>query len=361
MIGAKYFLHDIYRKVCGPAELPLLARHHFHKLWNEEKYRKYPRIMRTFSTKILTSKLGVHIICGYISIHVGCWKILHLWFKSWGAHYTWVFTVRDQSHDLWRAGSSEFVLTFTTVHWPQGNEGLRNHTTQTEGCRNFHFRFCAPNFSSTPSLMRLFFLLRVLHSITGQAGNQDHARRLLCTVAEIRALHQNPSKVLNPRTQPISASRFCFGHEQYSHHPCIPPFGHMQAHVTPTFVIDLADPINKHCLGTNSSGGVLTFTCTRTTFWAQSRKHGARILISTTRTFVVDLAVAVDVGLADHLVHLLVRQLLAQVRHDVSQLRSADEAVTVLVEHSARKDGYNSSYYARREHTGALSKFCVVQ
>ena len=22
-----------------------------------------------------------------------CWKIPHLWFKSWGAHYTWVFTV----------------------------------------------------------------------------------------------------------------------------------------------------------------------------------------------------------------------------------------------------------------------------
>ncbi len=29
-------------------------------------YRKYPRIMHTFSTKILTSKVGVRIICGYL-------------------------------------------------------------------------------------------------------------------------------------------------------------------------------------------------------------------------------------------------------------------------------------------------------
>eukprot|EP00968_Pinguiococcus_pyrenoidosus_P014577 scaffold1313_cov250-Pinguiococcus_pyrenoidosus.AAC.13 len=48
--------------------------------------------------------------------------------------------------------------------------------------------------------------------------------------------------------------------------------------------------------------------------------------------FVVDLAVAVDVGFPDHLVHLLVRELLAQVGHDVAQLGGADEAVAVLVE-----------------------------
>ncbi len=46
------------------------------------KYCKYPCIMHTFSTKILTSKLGVHIICGHICIYVDCWKILYLWFKS---------------------------------------------------------------------------------------------------------------------------------------------------------------------------------------------------------------------------------------------------------------------------------------
>ena len=37
-------------------------------------YRKYPRIMLTFSTKISTSKLGVCIICGYICIYVGMLK-----------------------------------------------------------------------------------------------------------------------------------------------------------------------------------------------------------------------------------------------------------------------------------------------
>merc|ERR1719480_468932 len=37
---------------------------------------------------------------------------------------------------------------------------------------------------------------------------------------------------------------------------------------------------------------------------------------------VVDLPVAVHVGLADHLVHLLVRELLAKVRHHVPELRA---------------------------------------
>ncbi len=47
----------------------------------------------------------------------------------------------------------------------------------------------------------------------------------------------------------------------------------------------------------------------------------------------VDPAVAVLVGLADHLVDLLVRQLLANRGHDVAQLGSRDEAVVVAVEH----------------------------
>mmetsp|Transcript_26522 Transcript_26522/g.70382 ORF Transcript_26522/g.70382 Transcript_26522/m.70382 type:complete len:204 (-) Transcript_26522:20-631(-) len=47
---------------------------------------------------------------------------------------------------------------------------------------------------------------------------------------------------------------------------------------------------------------------------------------------IIDLAVAVNVRLTDHLIHLFVRQLLAQVRHHVAQLCCADEAVAVAVE-----------------------------
>merc|ERR1719198_207534 len=47
---------------------------------------------------------------------------------------------------------------------------------------------------------------------------------------------------------------------------------------------------------------------------------------------VVDLTVTVNVSLADHLINLLVRQLLAEVGHDVPQLGGRDEAVAVLVE-----------------------------
>ncbi|GET86347.1 calmodulin, putative [Leishmania tarentolae] len=54
------------------------------------------------------------------------------------------------------------------------------------------------------------------------------------------------------------------------------------------------------------------------------------------KLLVVDLTVAIHVGLADHLVHLLVCQLLAEVGHDVAQLRGGDEAVAVLVEHAER-------------------------
>ena len=47
-------------------------------------------------------------------------------------------------------------------------------------------------------------------------------------------------------------------------------------------------------------------------------------------TFIIDLAVPVNVGLPDHLVHLLIGQLLTQVRHDMAQLCGADVPVAVL-------------------------------
>lgn len=49
-------------------------------------------------------------------------------------------------------------------------------------------------------------------------------------------------------------------------------------------------------------------------------------------TFIVDLAISVNVSLSDHLVHLLIRQLLPEVRHHVTQLGGRDETVSVLVE-----------------------------
>ena len=48
---------------------------------------------------------------------------------------------------------------------------------------------------------------------------------------------------------------------------------------------------------------------------------------------VVHLAVAVVVGFPDHLVYLLVCEVLSQVLHHQLQLLLADLAVTVLVEH----------------------------
>ncbi len=56
-------------------------------------------VMHTFSTKILLPKLLVHIIYGYICIHVCMLKNTTFVVKSWGAalyvgaYYTWVFTV----------------------------------------------------------------------------------------------------------------------------------------------------------------------------------------------------------------------------------------------------------------------------
>jgi hypothetical protein len=51
---------------------------------------------------------------------------------------------------------------------------------------------------------------------------------------------------------------------------------------------------------------------------------------------VVDLAIAIDISLTDHLVDLLIGQLLAEVGHDVAELGSGDETILVLVEHPER-------------------------
>lgn len=53
-------------------------------------------------------------------------------------------------------------------------------------------------------------------------------------------------------------------------------------------------------------------------------------------TLIVDLPIAVDVGFADHFVHLFVSELFAQVCHDVPQLRCTDVAVTILREATAK-------------------------
>lgn len=47
-------------------------------------------------------------------------------------------------------------------------------------------------------------------------------------------------------------------------------------------------------------------------------------------TFVVHLPVSVNISFSDHLVHFLICELLAEVRHDVAQFCSADVAVSVL-------------------------------
>jgi hypothetical protein len=51
---------------------------------------------------------------------------------------------------------------------------------------------------------------------------------------------------------------------------------------------------------------------------------------------VVDVAVAVHVGLTDHLGHLLLAQLLPEVGHHVPELGRGDHPVLVLVEHAER-------------------------
>ena len=47
-------------------------------------------------------------------------------------------------------------------------------------------------------------------------------------------------------------------------------------------------------------------------------------------TFIVDLTVSVYISLSDHLLHLLIRQLLSQVRHHMSEFCCTDETITIL-------------------------------
>ena len=47
-------------------------------------------------------------------------------------------------------------------------------------------------------------------------------------------------------------------------------------------------------------------------------------------TFIIDLAISINVGHSDHLIHFLICQLLPQVRHDVTQLGSANIAIPIL-------------------------------
>merc|ERR1719517_127415 len=53
---------------------------------------------------------------------------------------------------------------------------------------------------------------------------------------------------------------------------------------------------------------------------------------------VIDLPVPVHVGLADHLVHFFVGQLLPEIGHHVSKLCCADEAIAVAIEDFERLD-----------------------
>ena len=47
---------------------------------------------------------------------------------------------------------------------------------------------------------------------------------------------------------------------------------------------------------------------------------------------VIDLTVAINIGLADHFIDLLIGELLAQVGHDVTQLGGGDETVAIAIE-----------------------------
>merc|ERR1719189_1967031 len=51
------------------------------------------------------------------------------------------------------------------------------------------------------------------------------------------------------------------------------------------------------------------------------------------KLFVVDLPITVNIRLSNHLIHLLISELLTKVGHDMAELRSADEAVAVAIEH----------------------------
>jgi len=52
------------------------------------------------------------------------------------------------------------------------------------------------------------------------------------------------------------------------------------------------------------------------------------------KLFVVHLAITVDIGFSDHLIDLLVGELLSQIGHDVTQLGRRNETVAVFVEHT---------------------------
>merc|ERR1719273_122100 len=49
--------------------------------------------------------------------------------------------------------------------------------------------------------------------------------------------------------------------------------------------------------------------------------------------FVVDLPVAIDICLTDHLIDLLISELLAKVGHDVAQLCRTDEAIAIAIKY----------------------------
>merc|ERR1711943_154737 len=63
------------------------------------------------------------------------------------------------------------------------------------------------------------------------------------------------------------------------------------------------------------------------------RKFGSLSHHHLDELLVIDLPVTIDVSLPNHLVDLLVGQLLAQIGHNVTQFRRTDESVPVTIEH----------------------------
>merc|ERR1712187_187498 len=55
---------------------------------------------------------------------------------------------------------------------------------------------------------------------------------------------------------------------------------------------------------------------------------------------IVDLTIAIDICLSNHLINLLIRQLLAEVRHHMPKLGRADEAIAITVEHLESLDEF---------------------
>merc|ERR1712078_347960 len=47
---------------------------------------------------------------------------------------------------------------------------------------------------------------------------------------------------------------------------------------------------------------------------------------------VIDLAIAINIGLANHLIDFLISELLTEVGHHMPQLRSTDESIAITVE-----------------------------